>query len=166
MFTVEQEFIFNGKIYKVTGRKVTKKGYILLLIHGFPGSQKSGHVMEHRVIMSLVVGRPLLKTEIVHHRDENKQNNFPKNLKLTTVGRHTIKHHTGLKRSKETRFKISQKAKQRFKCKSNHPFYKDIDPNELKSLHDSGKYVKEICKEYGICKRTFYNKINELRKGA
>ena len=38
-------------------------------------SVKGKQVREHRLIMQQHLGRPLLSNEIVHHIDENKQNN-------------------------------------------------------------------------------------------
>ena len=37
---------------------------------------------KHRIVMEEILGRPLLSTEIVHHKDGNKQNNEPDNLYL------------------------------------------------------------------------------------
>lgn len=42
--------------------------------------------------METVLGRPLLPTEIVHHKDEDKANNASSNLELTTKSEHG-KHH-------------------------------------------------------------------------
>lgn len=44
--------------------------------------------------MEQVLGRRLLRTELVHHIDENRQNNKPKNLKLTTRAEHPKEHAT------------------------------------------------------------------------
>ena len=37
-------------------------------------------VMVHRTVAESVLGRPLTDIEIVHHEDEDKQNNHPSNL--------------------------------------------------------------------------------------
>jgi hypothetical protein len=43
-------------------------------------ARKDGYVMEHRLIMAEKIGRPLLRSEVVHHRDHNPANNARKNL--------------------------------------------------------------------------------------
>jgi HNH endonuclease len=39
-----------------------------------------------------MLGRPLLKGEVVHHRDNNKRNNDPANLKVITQAEHMREH--------------------------------------------------------------------------
>jgi hypothetical protein len=53
---------------------------------------EKGWELEHRVVMSRKLGRPLLDYEIVHHLDENKKNNDPKNLELTNHQEHSREH--------------------------------------------------------------------------
>jgi len=48
--------------------------------------------LEHRLVMTLHLGRPLLKTEIVHHRDGDGLNNALSNLELTDPHNHNAKH--------------------------------------------------------------------------
>lgn len=47
---------------------------------------------QHRVVMERTLGRKLLSTEIVHHKDHNKTNNHPDNLCVMTRAEH-LKHH-------------------------------------------------------------------------
>ncbi len=37
---------------------------------------------EHRIVAKIIVGRPLLSGEVVHHDDRNKRNNDPGNLRV------------------------------------------------------------------------------------
>lgn len=46
----------------------------------------------HRVVAEEVLGRPLQKGEIVHHRDGNKWNNSPSNLEVMTQSEHCRLH--------------------------------------------------------------------------
>ncbi len=49
----------------------------------------------HRVLMERILGRPLVKGEVVHHRDGNHRNNDPENLVLLSgQGQHARLHNT------------------------------------------------------------------------
>lgn len=41
-----------------------------------------GMMLEHRYVMEQILGRRLLPSEQVHHKDHNTENNDPKNLEL------------------------------------------------------------------------------------
>lgn len=70
------------------GRFVDKAGYVYLWVGSeHPLAQKSGYVLEHRLVMSGVVGRTLTADETVHHIDGDRENNRPDNLQLRK-GRH------------------------------------------------------------------------------
>lgn len=43
---------------------------------------KSGYVLEHRLVVARILGRPLRPSESVHHLDGNRSNNAPENLQL------------------------------------------------------------------------------------
>jgi len=45
-------------------------------------------MFEHRLVMEQHLGRYLLPTEIVHHRDSNRQNNDISNLEMRTRRTH------------------------------------------------------------------------------
>lgn len=49
---------------------------------------------QHRVIMESYIGRKLEANEIVHHKDENKQNNSINNLQIMTASEHARLHAT------------------------------------------------------------------------
>jgi HNH endonuclease len=68
-----------------SGRYYDKEGYVRLKVQG-------KLVGEHRVVMENVVGRPLLSSELVHHRNRVKDDNLPTNLELTTRKLHSLHH--------------------------------------------------------------------------
>jgi len=49
----------------------------------------------HRVTKEREVGRPLTTEEVVHHRDEDKQNNDPANLEIMSNSDHSREHMKG-----------------------------------------------------------------------
>lgn len=76
--------------------------------------KKLGGVHEHRIIGARMVGRPLLPDEIVHHKDENKRNNAPDNLKVMDRREHARLHNTNKYVSPETRRRLSVAAVKRY----------------------------------------------------
>jgi hypothetical protein len=47
-----------------------------------PMARKDGYIMEHRLIVAQMMGRHLTRTEVVHHRNHDPQDNRPENLEL------------------------------------------------------------------------------------
>ena len=61
---------------------LNRNGYRVVTIEG-------KEVLEHRYVVSKILGRPLLRTEQVHHGPKGKACNDPDNLTLRLVGQHT-----------------------------------------------------------------------------
>ena len=67
-------------------------GYQYIILHDHPFSDKRGRISYHRYLMEQKIGRYLLPSEVVHHKDGNKENNRKSNLIITERSKHT-KHH-------------------------------------------------------------------------
>lgn len=64
------------------GGRILNGGYWYVWNPEHPNTTKRGYVAEHRLLISAVLGRPLLRQEVVHHIDGNRQNNDLTNLML------------------------------------------------------------------------------------
>jgi hypothetical protein len=65
------------------GRIINKDGYVEIYSPNHPNRKKHTHyILEHRLVIEEHLGRTLLRTEVVHHVNGDKQDNRIENLEL------------------------------------------------------------------------------------
>ena len=79
------------------GGETLSKGYVQVLSPGHPAVTSNGYVRRNRLVMETHIGRFLLPTEIVHHRDGNKENDAIENLQLFDSNSAHVRHHAALR---------------------------------------------------------------------
>jgi hypothetical protein len=65
-----------------------KQGYVRIWRPDHPNAKRSGYILEHRLVMSEHLGRPLEKHEAVHHINGIKHDNRIENLQIVTAKLH------------------------------------------------------------------------------
>lgn len=66
-----------------SGRYITQGGYAMLTgKYDHPNARPNGHIAEHTIVMSEILGRPLRQGENVHHKNGVRDDNRPENLEL------------------------------------------------------------------------------------
>jgi hypothetical protein len=67
--------------------------YIMRFAPGHVKADRQGFVLEHRLVMEEKIGRPIFRTEVIHHIDTNPMNNIPENLAIfSSSGSHANYH--------------------------------------------------------------------------
>lgn len=78
------------------GGKAITKGYKEVKIYPgnpfYPMADHQNYVLEHRLVMAKHLGRCLMESEIIHHKNEDKLDNRLNNLELTTRAVHINTH--------------------------------------------------------------------------
>ena len=124
---------FGEKHYAWKGRLMDKDGYVTIHCKGHPNARKHTHyVFEHRLVMEEALGRFLLPSEVVHHRDGVKHNNQLENLQLfSSNGEHLAVDLAGRcpQWSEDGKARIRKAVSRRWQLwrESNQPLSKDGD---------------------------------------
>lgn len=63
-------------------RYINAYGYALVYMPDHPNSGSRGLILEHRLVVSRLIGRPLRPEENVHHKNGVRDDNRPENLEL------------------------------------------------------------------------------------
>ena len=71
------------------------RDYILVTVHNHPFFPGKMRVLRSRLVMAEYLGRPLLSTELVHHKNENTMDDRIKNLEIMNQSEHTTHHRAG-----------------------------------------------------------------------
>lgn len=89
----------NNPNWKGGKRVIKTSGRVVVLARETPDS-KGSYRYESRVVMESFLGRPLNKSEVVHHKDGNLENNVIENLMLFPNQASHARYHNYLKRGK------------------------------------------------------------------
>lgn len=74
-----------------------ESGYKLVWMPQHPNAKKNGYIYEHRLIMANYLGRTLLKSELIHHINDDRGDNRIENLKLLGgEHEHNVEHNSKL----------------------------------------------------------------------
>lgn len=73
-------------------KRITDDGYVMVYAPGHPLVDKSGRVLEHRLIMYEKLGNKFDKNCIVHHKNGIKNDNRISNLVCITQSKHVTEH--------------------------------------------------------------------------
>jgi hypothetical protein len=81
------------------GRVKDKDGYIYVYCPDHPAANAHGYIFEHRLVAEEMLGRLLDDNEVVHHKNDVRNDNRPENLEVMSRAEHMALHLRGYERA-------------------------------------------------------------------
>ena len=118
------------------GKRINHNGYIEINKPSHHRARGNGYVFEHIIVCENKIGRKLKKDECVHHKNENRKDNSPDNLKVMKKGKHKSYH--AKKRKRKGEYLLCPVCKKSFYVKPSH-----LKARKTCSFKCAGKLFKE-----------------------
>lgn len=112
------------------------EGYYDVYFPEHPNARKDGYVMLHIIVASKLLGRPLRKGEVVHHKDRNRLNNDEDNLMVFASTSDHTNYHAYVLGNCTFDF-VLYRSNNVYRCQSAEVFF-----NQTMSKNKNGKYLK------------------------
>lgn len=110
---------------------------------------KNGHkVYIHREILEKKLGRKLKKGEVAHHKDDNKRNNYPKNIELKTEQTHGKHHYDSLSDHKKREQSLHLKTQ--IGEENSQSKLKESDIIDIRSSLNNGAKGKDLAIKFNV----------------
>lgn len=114
-----------------------KKHYKEVAVKNHPLFPGRAQVPVHRLVVAERLGRRLLKSEHVHHENEDIADNSDDNLELLPHGEHTKHHRVGMRFSPEWKQKISEGRRKQLQS---------LTPEQRKQLYGHPTTAESLAK--------------------
>lgn len=90
------------RAYRWKGGEVRQHGYVLLFRPDHPRADRIGYVRRSLLVVEEVLGRALTDREIVHHKNQHRDDDRPENLEvLPSQSAHIAHHNRHIRRAKK-----------------------------------------------------------------
>jgi endogenous inhibitor of DNA gyrase (YacG/DUF329 family) len=80
-----------GRLHNGRPVLMNRQGYLTVYEPGHPNANVQGRILEHRLVMSTALGRPLLSSEHIDHINQDRADNRPDNLQVMSPTDHSKK---------------------------------------------------------------------------
>jgi hypothetical protein len=145
-------------------KEIKKGDYLYAKVKNHPNATKNGYVLYHRIAVENHLGRLLLSTEVVHHKDKNRFNNNIENLELLTKDEHNLLH--GKEKQKPLIIAVCSQCSKNFSLPQNqYNARRKESKNLFCSRSCNGKFYAHS-ETSGLRKRISEHGINLYRYGC